>query len=85
MRQIQISDQLYQKVLPLAKENGFEGVDDFVIDLLEKEFATPVNFDEFFTPERLAEIKTAIAQVEAGESLTAEVMREHFRRGKSDS
>lgn len=84
MRQIPISDQLYQKVLVRAKANGFEGVDDYVSDLLEQELAEPVNFDDFFTPERLAEIKTAIAQVEAGESLTAQVMREHFGR-KSDA
>ncbi len=84
MHQIPISDELYQKVLVCAQANGFESVDDYVIDLLEQELAEPMNFDEFFTPERLAEIKTAIAQVEAGESLTAEVMREHFGR-KSDS
>lgn len=81
---ISISDQLYQKLSVRAKENSFDSVDDFVIDLLEQELAEPVNFDDFFTPERLADIKTAIAQVEAGESLTAEVMREHFRR-KTDA
>ncbi len=85
MPNITISDELYQKLVIRAQDDGFDSVDDLVMDLLEQEFAEPVNFDEFFTPERLAEIKTAIAQVEAGESLTAEVMREHFRRGKSDS
>ncbi len=80
MPQIQISDELYQKLLVRAKEHGFESVDAYVIDLLEQEQAQPANFDEFFTLERLAEIKTAIAQVEAGESLTAQVMREHFGR-----
>ena len=84
MRQIPISDELYQKLLVRAQSNGFESVDDYVIDLLEQEFAEPVNFDEFFTPERLAEIKTAIAQVEAGESISSDELREHFRR-KSDS
>jgi predicted transcriptional regulator len=84
MPQISISDQLYQKVLQLAKSNGFDGADDYVSDLLEQAVAEPENFDEFFTPQRLAEIKSAIAQVEAGESLTAQVMREHFGR-KSES
>ena len=83
MPQISISDELYQKVSIRAQENGFESTDDYIIDLLEQDVAEPVNIDEFFTPERLAEIKTAIAQVEAGESLTAQVMREHFGR-KSD-
>lgn len=84
MPHITISEELYQKLFVRAQANGFGSVDDYVVDLLEQHLAEPANFDEYFTPERLAEIKTAIAQVEAGESLTAEVMREHFGR-KSDS
>lgn len=80
MPQVQLSDQLYQKLVVRAKEHGYESVDAYVSDHFELELAEPVNFDEFFTPERLAEIKSAIAQVEAGESLTAQVMREHFGR-----
>jgi hypothetical protein len=38
------------------------------------------NLDHFFTPERLAHIDRAAAQIKSGESFTSEQVREHFNQ-----
>ena len=38
------------------------------------------NFDHLFTPERLAQIDRAAAQIDAGEGIPAEQVRDHFRQ-----
>jgi hypothetical protein len=80
MRQIQMSDQLYQEILRRATADGFAGVDDFVTDRFVQEFAEPVNYDHLFTPERIAKIQAAVKQMDAGLGIPEEQVREHFRR-----
>lgn len=80
MQHIPISDQLYQDILRRATANGFDGVVDYVTDMLEQDAAEPENFDHLFTPERIAKIQKGVAQVEAGQTISSEEMREHFRR-----
>lgn len=80
MYQIQINDQLYQDALRQATANGFGSVDDYVISFLKNDSQVEENFDHLFTPERLAKIDAAIAQLDAGQTISSEEMREHFRR-----
>ena len=80
MHQVQLSDQLYQEVQRRAAEAGFVNVDDFVADVLRQGFDEPENLDHLFTPERLAHIDRAAAQIDAGESFTAEQVRDHFQQ-----
>ncbi len=80
MHQIPISDQLYQGILRRATANGFNDVVGYVTDLLEQDAAEPDNFDHLFTPERIAKIQKGVAQIDAGQTISSEEMREHFRR-----
>ncbi len=80
MHHIQISDQLYQNVLRQATANGFADVEGFVTDMLEQQVAEPENFDYLFTPERLAEIAEAVAEMDAGKGIPAEQVHDYFRR-----
>ncbi len=48
-------------------------MDDYVADVLQHDLQEETeNFDHLFTPERLAPIDRAIAQIEAGQGLTKE-------------
>jgi len=80
MRQLQISDQLYQDILRRAKDNGFDDVEDYVTDMLEQDAAETEKFRHVFTPERLAEIAEAAADMDAGKGVPAEEVHEYFRR-----
>ena len=79
MPQIQISDQLYQERRnPGMRDAGFANVDAHVADVLklELELEDEVgDLDNFFTPERLAQIDEAEAAI-ARESSPA------LRRGR---
>lgn len=78
MQQIQLDDQLFQEAQRRAAEVGFESVDQYVADVLQHDLEDAENLDHFFTPERLAHIDRAAAQVDAGQGLTAGQVREHF-------
>lgn len=80
MYQIQLNDQLYHDALRQATANGFESVQDYVVSFIKNDSQEEENFDHLFTPERLAKIDAAIAQVDAGQTISSEELREHFRR-----
>jgi hypothetical protein len=80
MHQVQLSDQLFQEVQRRAAEAGFENVDDYVANVLKQDLEDPANFDHLFTSERLAQVDRAAAQIAAGEYLTAEEVRDHFKQ-----
>ncbi len=81
MQQVNLSDQLYHEAQRRAAEAGFATVDEYVADVLSLDFQlTTENLDHFFTPERLAVIDRAAAQVKAGEFFTSEQVREHFKQ-----
>ena len=80
MHQIQLDEQLYQEAQRRAAEGGFGSVDEYVADRLRHDFEEPENLDHLFTPERLAHIDRADAQIDAGLGITAEQVREHFRK-----
>jgi hypothetical protein len=73
MHQIQLNDQLYQEAELRAAEAGFGSVDEYVADVLRHDLQEETeNFDNLFTPERLAHIDRAAAEIDAGQGLTSE-------------
>ena len=81
MYQIQLDDQLYQKAQRRASASGFVTVDEYVADVLQHDLhGETENLDHLFTPERLAHIDRAAAQIDAGQGIPAEQVRGHFRR-----
>ena len=80
MHHIQLNDQLYQDAQRRAVEAGFDSVDEYVADVLLHDLEVAENLDHLFTPERLAHIDRAAAQIDAGQGLTADQVRAHFRK-----
>jgi hypothetical protein len=73
MPSIQISDQLYREAQSRAAGAGFANVDAYIADVLKQELQDEVgNLDDFFTPERIAQIQEAEAEVARGEVYTWE-------------
>lgn len=83
MRQVNLTDQLYQEAQRRAAEAGFASVDEFLADMLAFEFQ-PVDesLDHFFTPERLALIDQAAADVAAGNVYTMDQATEALAKSR---
>ena len=81
MQQIQLDDQLYQEAERRASAAGFVTVDEYVADVLQHDVHEETeNLDYLFTPERLAQIDRAAAQIDAGQGIPADQVRDHFRQ-----
>jgi hypothetical protein len=80
MHHIQLSDQLYQEAQRRAAEAGFGSVDEYVANVVQHDLEETENLDHLFTPERLAHIDRAAAQIDAGLGIPSEQVREHFRK-----
>jgi hypothetical protein len=85
MPQIQIDDSLFKAAQRKASDGGYASVDDYVLDVLvhdlvEDNAAESPDLEHLFTPQRLAEIDQAAADVEAGNYFTADQVREHFKQ-----
>jgi hypothetical protein len=81
MHRIQLDDRLYQEAERRASVAGFVSVDEYVADVLQHDLDEATeNFDHLFTPERLAHIDRAAAQIDAGQGMPAEQVRDHFRQ-----
>jgi len=81
MQQIQLDDRLYQEVQRRATASGFETVDEYVADVLQQDVEEELeDVSQLFTPERLAVIDRAVAQCDAGQVLTEDEVREHFKK-----
>jgi hypothetical protein len=88
MHQVQLDERLYKEAQRRASEAGFASVDEYVADvvshdLIEDSVGETPNLDHLFTPERLAHIDAAAAQIEAGNYFTAEQVREHFKKKRA--
>lgn len=85
---VQLDERLYKEAQRRAAEAGFESVDAYVADVVSFDLSdagpgeTP-NLDHLFTPERLAKIDEAIAEADAGNTFTAEQVREHFKQKRA--
>jgi len=85
MHQVQLDERLYKDAQRRATEAGFSSVDEYVADIVSHDLVegsedqTP-NLDHLFTPERLALIDAAAAEIRDGDCLTADQVREHFKQ-----
>ncbi len=82
MHQVQLTEEIYRNAQRRAHAAGFSNVDEYVTDVLSHELSSEVeNFDHLFTPERLAHIDAAVADLNSGKSFTsAEADAELARR-----
>jgi hypothetical protein len=73
MQQVQLNDQLYKDVQRRATEAGFSTVDEYVADVLSFDLHEGTeNLEHLFTPQRLAHIDKAEAEIKSGNFFTAE-------------
>lgn len=89
MQHIQLDDKLFKEAQRRAAESGFSTVDEYVADvvshdLIEESGGETPNLDHLFTPERLAHIDAAAAEIKAGNYFTAEQVREHFKKKRAE-
>lgn len=76
MQPVKLDERLYKKATRRAAEAGFSSVDEYVADVVSHDLVeengdeTP-NLDHLFTPERLALIDEAAAEIKAGNCFTA--------------
>ena len=81
MQPVHLSDQLYQEAQRRAAVAGFENVDAYVAYMLSHDFQlADENLDHLFTPERLALIDQAAADVAAGNAFTLDEARASLAR-----
>ena len=89
MQQIKLDERLYKEAQRRATEAGFSSVDDYVADVVSHDLLadgagdTP-NLDHLFTPERLAHIDKAAAQIKNGQSFTAEQADAELARRRAE-
>ena len=77
MSQVQLNEPLYTEARRRAEEAGYSTVDEYVADVVSHDLVdeglgeTPA-LDHLFTPERLAHIDAAAAEIRAGNFYTAQ-------------
>jgi len=84
MHHVQLDSQLYQEAQRRATEAGFESVDEYVADVLRQDLGDGENLDHLFTPERLAHIDRAAAQIDAGLCLTVEQVNAELAKRRDE-
>jgi hypothetical protein len=80
MHQVNLNDQLYLDAQRRATDTGFANVDEYVASLLSQDLAETENLGHFFTPERLALIDRASAQIAASQCFTSEQADEELAK-----
>jgi len=83
VHQIQLNDQLFEVAQRRAAEAGFESGDEYVAEVLQGICGETENFDHLFTPERLAHIDQAAAQIDAGHGLTVEQVESELAKSRA--
>ena len=88
MHQIHLADEVYEQARRRAAEAGFASVDEFVADMVSHEAAdfddAEPNIDHLFTPELLAIIDKAEAEVDGGHFFTSEQAKVEFARRRDE-
>jgi hypothetical protein len=72
MPQIQLNDHVFQAAQRRAADGGFSSVEEYIADVVIHDVGDDADIDHLFTPERLAHIDEAEAEIKAGKSYTAE-------------
>ncbi len=82
---LQLNDRLYDQAKRRATEAGFKTVDEFIANILSDELIeNPDNVDHLFTPERLAMIDKAAAQIKEGKCMTAKQADAELARRRAE-
>ena len=84
MQQIHVDDQLFHVAQIRANAAGFQTVDEYVADLLQNDLSETENLDHFFSPDRLALIDAAAAQIAAGQGMTPEQVDAELARRREE-
>ena len=85
MQQVQLTEELYQEARRRACEAGFTTVDEYVAEVVSHDLHDePENLDHLFTPERLAHIDEAEAQIQAGNYLTSEQLDKELAKQRAE-
>jgi hypothetical protein len=79
--QLELSDALYNQVQLRAAQAGFQSVVDYITDGLTDDSE---DLSHLFTPERLAMIDKAAAQIDAGLFKTAKHADEELARRRNE-
>ena len=79
MHQIQLTEQVYLEVQKAAAARGFETVEAYIADVAHEDLEED-EFTHLFTPERLAKIDKARADVQAGNVLSKEQVEAQDRK-----
>lgn len=81
MHQVNLGDRIYEEARRRAEAAGFSTVDEYIADVLSYDFQLDdQDFGHFFTPERLAVIDSAAAEVAAGNVHTMDEVRESLAK-----
>ncbi len=89
MPQIELTERVFSAAQRCAAEAGFSSVDEYVADVVshdpvEESLGAAANLDHLFTPERLAHIDAAEAEIQAGNSYTAEQADAELARRRAE-
>jgi hypothetical protein len=81
MPQLEVSEEIFTLAKHHAEQRGYAAVNEYVADVLSRDFESQAeNLDGLFTPERLAMIDAAKAEIDAGNFYTSDQVREHFEK-----
>jgi hypothetical protein len=81
MHQVQLPEPIYKEAQRRAADAGYSNVDEYVTDLLSQELAAESDFDQLFTPERIAQLDQVSAEINAGaKTFTMDEVRQHFQQ-----
>lgn len=83
MRNVQLTDELFQEAERRAQAAGFESVDEYIADFLQQDLSSAENLGHLFTPERLAHIDKAASDIKAGRFYTPEQVDAYLAETKA--
>jgi hypothetical protein len=85
MHQILLDDKLYHELQRRASESGYATVDEYIAEILSHDpDEQSENLDHLFTPERLAHIDEAKAQIKSGNFYTSEQADAELARRRAE-
>jgi len=83
MYDVRIPERLYEKATQAAQANHVS-LEEFVAEAVQLHLqADPGNHDHLFTPEIIAELDAAAAEVRTGKGLTGEQVDKHLAENKA--
>jgi len=85
MPQIELDDQVFRVAQRRAADAGYPSVDAYIADVVVHDNNTEAdNLDHFFTPERLAHIDKAEADIKAGRFFTPEQADQELAKRRAE-